>query len=102
MAHPRIAFSHDAGRDLDLLFGWIAQDAGEARAEAVLRRIYSAIETLAVMPGVGRVRHDLVGNPQSFAVFPWLVLYKPLPEEEGITVLRVIDGRRDVPRHIRD
>jgi len=101
MAHPRIAFALDAARDLDLLFDWIAQDAGEGRAEAVLLRIHGAIETLAGMPNMGRIRHDLAGEPQSFAVFPWLVLYRPLSASDGVMVLRVIDGRRDVPRHTR-
>jgi plasmid stabilization system protein ParE len=101
MARPRIAFTVDARRDLDLLHDLIADDAGEGRAEAILRRIHGTIETIAAMPGMGRVRYDLPGQPQSFAIFPWLVLYQPLPERDGITVLRVIDGRRDVPRHIR-
>jgi plasmid stabilization system protein ParE len=83
------------------LHDWIADDAREGRAEAILRRIHGTIETVATMPGKGRVRHDLPGEPQSFAIYPWLVLYQPLPERDGIIVLRVIDGRRDVPRRIR-
>jgi plasmid stabilization system protein ParE len=101
MARPRIRFTKDAGRDLDVLFAWIAEDAGEGRAEAVLQRILSTIESVAIMPGMGRVRHDLGGAPRSFAVYPWVVLYRPFPEQDGITVLRVIDGRRDLPGQIR-
>jgi toxin ParE1/3/4 len=49
---------------------------------------------------VGQIRHDLDNAVRSFAVYPWVVLYKPLPDGEGVFILRVVDGRRDLPRLI--
>ncbi|HVY33531.1 MAG TPA: type II toxin-antitoxin system RelE/ParE family toxin [Caulobacteraceae bacterium] len=101
MARSRIVLSLSAERDLDALFDWIARDSGVERAEAVLRRIEETLELVAAMPRIGRVRHDLDGEPRTFAVWPWVVVYEPLSPRDGIIVWRVIDGRTDLPGHIR-
>jgi len=101
MPRSRIVLSLDAERDLDALFDWIARDSGVDRAEAILRRIDETLELVATMPRIGRVRHDLDGEPRTFAVWPWVIVYEPLSTGQGIVVWRVIDGRRDLPRHIR-
>jgi plasmid stabilization system protein ParE len=75
MASPIIR-SLLAERDLVELFDYIAVDASEDRAEAVLRRIDQTLETLAFMPRIGRVRGDLVGSPRSFSIWPWLIIYE--------------------------
>ena len=101
MAGPRIVLSQDAERDLDALFDWIASDSGVDRAEAVLRRIDETLTLVAGMPRIGRVRRDLDGEPRTFAVWPWVIVYEPLTTGVGIVVWRVVDGRRDLPEHIR-
>lgn len=101
MAQSRIVLSLDAERDLDSLFDWIAEDSGVDRAEAILRRIDETLQLLAGMPRVGRIRSDLDGEPRTFAVWPWIIVYEPLSTGQGIVVWRVVDGRRDLPRHIR-
>ena len=101
MPKPTIVLSLDAERDLDLLFDWIARESGPERAEAILRRIGETLELLAQMSRIGRVRADLDGEPRAFAIWPWLIVYEPLSEGQGIVVWRAIDGRRDLPRHIR-
>ena len=98
---PRIVRTLDADRDLDSLFDWIARDSGLVRAEAVIRRIDDTISHIAAMPGVGRVRKDLDGAPRVFSVWPWLVIYEPLPGGAGIVVWRVLDGRRDLPNTVK-
>jgi plasmid stabilization system protein ParE len=66
----------------------------------VLRRIEQTIGLVATMPRIGRVRHDLDGQPHTFAIWPWLIVYEPLPTGNGIVVWRVIDGRRDLPEEV--
>jgi toxin ParE1/3/4 len=101
MVRPQIVLSLDAERDLEALFDWIADDSGVDRAEAILRRIDETLELLASMPRIGRVRHDLDGEPRTFAVWPWVIVYEPLSTGDGVVVWRVVDGRRDLPRHVR-
>jgi len=101
MARLPIVLSLDAERDLDVLFDWIAHDSGVDRAEAILRRIDETLEHLAALPRIGRVRRDLDGEPRTFAVWPWVIVYEPLTIGPGIVVWRIVDGRRDLPRHVR-
>lgn len=102
MPAGRILLSLEAERDLDELFDHIARDSGLPRADAVRQRLEGIIALLAGSPGMGRLRRDLPLDPptHSFAVYPWVILYDPLADDEGILVLRVIDGRRDLPRHL--
>jgi plasmid stabilization system protein ParE len=98
----RIVYSLDAERDLVELFDYIAQDGGLQRAELVLRRIERTVNTLADWPLIGRIRPELDGAPRSFSVWPWIVIYEPQPNGRGIYVWRVLDGRRDLPRVVRN
>jgi plasmid stabilization system protein ParE len=100
MPRARVVFSLDAESDL-ALFDWIARDSGLDRAEAVLRRIDETVELIATIPGIGRVRQDLDGGPRTFAVWPRVIVYEPLPAGPGIAVWRVIDGRRDLGETVR-
>jgi toxin ParE1/3/4 len=101
MPQQRIVLSLDAERDLDSLFDWIAHDSGVERAEAILRRIDETLDLIADVPRIGRVRYDLDGEPRTFSVWPWIIVYEPQSTGQGMVVWRIIDGRRDLPRHIR-
>lgn len=95
MVPPRIVFSSKADDDLSAIGSYIAEHDGVTRAESALARIHKAIGTLALMPGMGSHRFYLEANDRAFPVSPWTIYYRPLAD--GIRVLRVIDGRRDVP-----
>jgi toxin ParE1/3/4 len=97
----RIICSLDAERDLSELFDYIAKDSGIQRAELVLRRIERTLEALADWPFIGRVRPELDGEPRSFSVWPWIVIYEPQATGRGIYVWRILDGRRNLPRVTR-
>jgi toxin ParE1/3/4 len=96
MARPRIVRSATVRRDLRDLYVWIVEDNGLERAEMVISRLESALDRLARRPLLGRPRPDIQGEPRSFPVRPWLVVYEPLVDGGGIHLLRVIDGRRDI------
>ena len=78
----------------------IAEDSGVQRAKAVLLQIKETMELVATAPSMGRVRNDLRGHPRTFAIWPWIIVYEARPDGQGIYIWRVIDGRRDVPRHV--
>ncbi len=54
-----------------------------------------SIRVLASMPRMGTSKAYLEPGQRTFAVKPWLIVYDPLPN--GISVARIVDGRRDVP-----
>ncbi|MBC7669087.1 type II toxin-antitoxin system RelE/ParE family toxin [Caulobacter sp. DWR2-3-1b2] len=96
MGEPKVVKSREAQADFNRIYAWIAQDSGEARAEAVIMRLDAALLRLAKRPGLGRRRRDFRGDPHGLTVAPWLVVYDPLPDDAGILVLRIVDTRRDV------
>ena len=98
MAPRNYALSPAAQRDLADLFDWITGETGPQAAAGALRRISRNVEILAAAPRIGRVREDLDGAPRTFAVWPWIVFYTPLEDGSGVLILRVLDGRRDLPR----
>jgi len=96
MGEPRVVKSREAQADFNRLYAWIAEDSGEARADSVVARLDVAMRRLARHPRLGRLRQDLQGGPRSLTVAPWLIIYRPLPEDGGIRVLHIIDSRRDI------
>jgi plasmid stabilization system protein ParE len=96
MRAPKVVRSSEAQNDIRRLYAWIALDSGAVRARAVLQRLDRTISRLALRPGLGRRRTDFENEPSSFTVSPWLIIYRPLPDGDGVRILRIIDSRRDV------
>ena len=88
--------SPDARRDAARLALWIGRESGVDRAQAVMDRLEATLNRLARRPRLGRVRLDLIGEPRSFPVGPWSIIYEPLEDDRGILVLRIVDNRRDI------
>ncbi|MBV9991918.1 MAG: type II toxin-antitoxin system RelE/ParE family toxin [Alphaproteobacteria bacterium] len=93
----RLVVSPEAENDIDAIAAFIAQCDGATRAMIVANRIRQTMENLAFMPGVGGKRHYLDKLWRAFPVSPWTIYYKLQPDGDGIEVLRVVDGRRDLP-----
>jgi plasmid stabilization system protein ParE len=91
---PRIILSAEARADLNSLKSYVADQDGQLRSEMAIGRIEETIRMLAFMPGMGRTRADLVRNARAFPSPPWIIIYRPLAEFDGIQVLRVLEGRR--------
>lgn len=96
MDAPRAVRSPDASRDFFRIYAWVEARSGEARAEAVARELDEVTRRVAKRPRLGRRRFDFENDPYSFSVPPWLVVYEPLPDGNGILVLRILDSRRDI------
>jgi len=96
MNPPKVVRTRGAQNDFRRIYAWIAYEGGHARAVTVLSRIETTIERLALHPRIGRVRKDFDGDPRVFSVAPWMIVYEALPDEAGIQILRLIDGRRDL------
>jgi toxin ParE1/3/4 len=91
---PRIIISERAEADLDDIGDYIAAQAGEERAEAVLRTFARKIRLYATQPNAGRKRDILKEGMRSFAVYRYAVFYRPIAD--GIRVIRILHGSRDL------
>jgi toxin ParE1/3/4 len=97
----RIVRAEQARIDTFDIWDYIAIENSAAVADGVLARISGALEVLAFAPMIGRKRTDLRGQPRSFSVRPYTVIYEPLPDGDGIFVWRIVHGARDLKRIIK-
>jgi plasmid stabilization system protein ParE len=97
VAAGRLVVSEQAEADLDSITSYIAEQDGRLRAITIADRIRTAMDSLAFMPGIGSRRYYLKRNQRAFSVSPWTIFYEELPEGDGINVVRIADGRRDLP-----
>lgn len=96
MKGAKVELSADAQTDVARLALWIGLDSGEARARAVIDRTDATLARLARRPRLGRIEPKFEGEPRVFSVHPWKIVYEPLPETDGIHVLRILDSRQDI------
>jgi len=90
----QILFTPLATEDLQQIWGFWAERAGSEIANKFLVEIRQKCLMLAEFPESGRTRHDFIVNLRSFPFNNYIIFYLPL--EDGIEVLRIIHGSRDI------
>ncbi len=91
---PQLRFNAQARFDLDDIWRYIAGRSIE-RADGFIDRIEEKCRLLAENPMLGRSREELAPSLRSFPVGNYLLFYVPL--EDGVEVVRVLSGARDLP-----
>jgi plasmid stabilization system protein ParE len=95
----RFVITPDAFDDLEHIFQYIARSSPSA-AKKVVREIRAGIHKVAVNPGLGHLRADLVDEPLRFwGVYSYLIIYRA--ERKPIEVLRILHGAQDVKSILR-
>src|SRR5690348_5380012 len=84
-----------AEMDLRSIFRYIAMD-NERAAAKLLRTIDAKINSCARMPGTGKPCDDYRPGLRSVPVGNYLIFYEPTAD--GIVVVRVLHGARDIQR----
>jgi len=92
---PRILKRPEAQNDLDEIWWFIAQDSPD-NADKLLDRIQDSCLTLADFPKMGVSRNEIKNSLRSQTIGNYLIFYFPL--EDGIDIIRVIHGSRDMDR----
>ena len=85
--------------DLAEIWDTIADDSVE-RADTFIDRIDATLHTLAEQPMLGRSRQELAPGLRSFPIGRYVIFYEPLPD--GIAVVRVLHGARDIEPQLGD
>ena len=91
----RYRFTPEAEKDLDEITDFISADDPVA-AYRLIDGIEAKCQALAEMPGMGRGREELAPDLRSSHVGKYIIFYRS--EDEGIEVIRVIHGYRDIPK----
>lgn len=97
MREPYFVLSNDATSDLSSLAEYLKFVSDADLAEKILTRFYHLFTLLAHWPDIGRTHKELTGNPRSFLMRPWIVFYEQSTNSDCVRILRVLDGRRDLP-----
>jgi toxin ParE1/3/4 len=92
---PRIVRSPESDEDLFEIAAYIARD-NLAAALRLIDKLDVKLRLLSEFPGLGRARDDLAPSLRSFPVGNYIIFYRPLPD--GIEVVRVLHGARDLRR----
>ena len=82
-----------AEADLIEIWTYIAQDS-PTRADKLLDEIDEKSQTLAQSPFIGKVRDELGPKIRSFPIGNYVLFYQPI--EDGIEIIRVLHGARDI------
>jgi plasmid stabilization system protein ParE len=103
----RVVLQPAAERDLIEQFVYLGESSGEETARRFLAAAYATFDQLAAMPRMGfrrRLHPSLFPDVRMWRVIGFekhLIFYSPQGEAEGIKVLRVIHGSRDLERLFR-
>lgn len=90
---PQVLKRPQAEADLEDIWWHIAQDNPDA-ADRLLDRIDERCATLAQFPHIGTNRDELLPDLRSIPVGNYLIFF--LPVSDGIEVVRVLPGMRDI------
>ena len=82
-----------AEADLIEIWTYIAQDS-LTRADKLLDEIDEKSHTLAHSPFIGKARDELGPKIRSFPIGNYVLFYQPI--EDGIEIIRVLHGARDI------
>jgi toxin ParE1/3/4 len=89
----RIVRRPEAKTDLKEIWKYIATQDKE-RANKFLKVLNDALQTIAQQPFMGKERSEIMAEIRSFPVKNYVIFYRPL--ENGIEVVRILHGARDV------
>ncbi len=93
--------SCDAERDLDVIWHYLA-DKSVKLADYFLDRVDAQTSLLSDQPRIGHRCDHLIPGLRAVRVLrsPYVIYYRP--EADGITIVRVLHGARDIPKKFDD
>ena len=93
---PAVHVSQKATDDIAGIWAYVAAD-NSAAADKLLERIHERCQSYAHQPELGEKRVELGHNVRCFSVGLYVVYYRPATD--GMEVVRVLHGARDVAWH---
>jgi toxin ParE1/3/4 len=93
MKHYRL--TPEAANDLEEITDFFAASDPQI-ADRLLDSLQEKCQKLAEMPDVGRSREELAAHLRSSHIGKYIIFYRV--ETEGVEIIRIIHGSRDIPR----
>ena len=92
----RVIIASGADADTDGILADLAREAGERTAVKYDRLFDGLYERLADHPAIGAPRSALGQNIRIGIVTPYIVIYRHTKDDDTVTVLRIVHGRRRI------
>jgi len=89
----RVTVSKPAQSDLDGIWDHLAVQASPEIADFVIARLYEGINRAANAPVLYQ-RTEFMGRPRRVNVFEYAIFFEIDPDRDGVTVWRILHGRR--------
>lgn len=96
----RVVVSPQADVDIDGILDRLPGLAGLAVAERYASDLQTVYERLEMFPATGVSRPNLGHNVRIVMLDLDVVFYRLLAHEETVTIVRVLDGRRNITRRL--
>ena len=96
---PAILIRPRALTDLAEIWSYVADDNVSA-ADALTDLIGDKVQALSRQPGMGRARPELAAGLHSLPVGRYVIFYLPL--SNGVDIVRVLHGARDLETIFQD
>ena len=90
----------DAEADFDHILAYLQREASAQVADDYDQRLRSTIERLVDMPETGAPRPRLGRNVRIAIVLPYLVIYNYMRDNDTLTLLRTLHGKRNITRDL--
>ena len=90
---PCILRTRESRRDYDEIWGYVAARDLTA-ADRLVDHFDATLKIIAFAPNIGRKVEELAPNLRSFPIGSYLIFYRPI--EDGIQLIRVVHGARDI------
>lgn len=91
----RVLRTLQSRQDYADVWDFIAADNPSA-ADRLIDTFDGTLELLAEAPGIGRLCEELAPSLRSFPVGNYVIFYRPI--DDGIELIRVLHGARNIPR----
>jgi toxin ParE1/3/4 len=96
----RLVVTSDAEADTTDILAYLAQEAGARVATEFGRRFRVTVENLLNFPQSGAPRPRLGSETRIAIVAPYVLIYDYTAEDDVLTLLRILHGKRDITRKL--
>jgi toxin ParE1/3/4 len=91
----RVVRSNRAQHDLEDILDYLDRQGGDA-ADRFAAKLDEACELHAMRPQIGAKAEEYAPNLRHFTVWNYAIFYRPAVD--GIEIIRIIHGARDIPK----
>ena len=96
----RLVVTADAEADTNDILAYLEREAGNLVARSYGRRFRHAIERLVDLPESGAPRPNLGANVRIAIVSPYVLIYDYTHDDDTLTLLRILHGKRNINRDL--